>query len=124
MWHTKTVSEVRKETQTNLKYGIDSREVEERKKVYGENKIEEQKRKNILLRFIEQFNDFMIITLLVAAVVSSVMAYVQGTNDYLDSIIIVAIVVFNAFLGLVQESKAEKALEALKKLSAPTAKVK
>ena len=124
MWHTKTVSEVRKETQTNLKYGIDSREVEERKKVYGENKIEEQKRKNILLRFIEQFNDLMIITLLVAAVVSSVMAYVQGTNDYLDSIIIVAIVVFNAFLGLVQESKAEKALEALKKLSAPTAKVK
>lgn len=124
MWHTETISEVRRKTNSNLKYGLDSREVEERKKLYGTNKIEEQKKKNMLIRFIEQFNDFMIITLIFAAIISSVMAYVQGTNDYLDSIIIVAIVVFNAFLGLLQESKAEKALEALKKLSAPTAKVK
>ncbi len=124
MWCAETISEVRRKTNTNLKYGIDSREVEERKKLYGINKIEEQKKKNMLVRFIEQFNDFMIITLIVAAIISSVMAYMQGTNDYLDSIIIVAIVVFNAFLGLVQESKAEKALEALKKLSAPTAKIK
>ncbi len=124
MWCAETISEVRRRTNTNLKYGIDSREVEERKKLYGINKIEEQKKKNILVRFIEQFNDFMIITLIVAAIVSSIMAYMQGTNDYLDSIIIIAIVVFNAFLGLLQESKAEKSLEALKKLSAPTAKVK
>lgn len=124
MWHAETISEVRRKTNSNLKYGIDFREVEERKKLYGINIIEEQKKKNMLIRFIEQFNDFMIITLIFAAIISSVMAYVQGTNDYLDSIIIVAIVVFNAFLGLLQESKAEKALEALKKLSAPTAKVK
>lgn len=124
MWHTKAISEIRRETKTNLKYGIDSREVEQRKQLYGVNKIEEQKKKSLLLRFIEQFNDFMIITLIVAAIISSVTAYMQGTNDYIDSIIIVAIVVFNAFLGLIQESKAEKALEALKKLSAPTAKVK
>lgn len=124
MWHTKAISEIRRETKTNLKYGIDSREVEQRKQLYGVNKIEEQKKKSLVLRFIEQFNDFMIITLIVAAIISSVTAYMQGTNDYIDSIIIVAIVVFNAFLGLIQESKAEKALEALKKLSAPTAKVK
>ena len=124
MWHTKTISEVRRETKSNFKYGIDSREVQERKEIYGINKIEEKKGKSIIVKFIEQFNDFMIITLLVAAVISSVMAYMDGSNDYIDSIIIVAIVVFNAILGLVQESKAEKALEALKKLSAPTAKVK
>ncbi len=124
MWHTKTISEVRRETKSNFKYGIDSREVQERKEIYGINKIEEKKGKSIIVKFIEQFNDFMIITLLVAAVISSIMAYMDGSNDYIDSIIIVAIVVFNAILGLVQESKAEKALEALKKLSAPTAKVK
>lgn len=124
MWHTKTIADIRRETKTNLKYGIDSREVDERKQLYGVNKIEEQKKKSILIRFIEQFNDFMIITLLVAAIISSVMAYIEGTNEYIDSIIIVTIVVFNAFLGLIQENKAEKALEALKKLSAPTAKVR
>lgn len=124
MWHTETITDIRRETKTNLQYGIDAREVEERKKIYGENKLVEPKKKNLLLRFIEQFNDFMIITLLFAAIISSIMAYLQGTNEYVDSIIIVAIVVFNAFLGLVQESKAEKALDALKKLSAPTAKVK
>ena len=124
MWHTKAITEIRRELNSNLKYGIDSREVEKRKEMYGENEIAEQKKKSILIRFIEQFNDFMIITLLVAAIISSITAYIQGTNDYIDSIIIVAIVVFNAFLGVIQESKAEKALEALKKLSAPTAKVK
>lgn len=124
MWHTKAITEIRRELNSNLKYGIDSREVEKRKEMYGENEIAEQKKKSILIRFIEQFNDFMIITLIVAAIISSITAYIQGTNDYIDSIIIVAIVVFNAFLGVIQESKAEKALEALKKLSAPTAKVK
>lgn len=124
MWHTKAITEIRRELNSNLKYGIDSREVEKRKEMYGENEIAEQKKKSILIRFIEQFNDFMIITLLMAAIISSITAYIQGTNDYIDSIIIVAIVVFNAFLGVIQESKAEKALEALKKLSAPTAKVK
>lgn len=66
----------------------------------------------------------MIIILLLAAVVSAVMAYVEKTGEYIDSLIIIAIVVFNACMGLIQESKAEKSLEALSKMAAPVAKVR
>ena len=91
---------------------------------FGENKLEEKKKENLIVRFIKQFNDFMIIILIIASIISAVVAKLEGSNDYMDSIIIIAIVVFNAIMGLVQEAKAEKSLEALKKMTAPTAKVK
>ena len=91
---------------------------------YGENKLEDKKKESLIVRFFKQFNDFMIIILIIASIISAVMAKMEGSNDYMDSIIIIAIVVFNAIMGLVQEAKAEKSLEALKKMSAPTAKVR
>lgn len=124
MWHTKEIDEIRRNLKTNLNVGLKEEEAKERLKQNGPNKLTDKKKESIIVRFIKQFNDFMIIILIIASIISTVMTYVQRTGDYLDSIIIIAIVVFNAIMGLVQEAKAEKSLEALKKMSSPTAKVK
>ena len=124
MWHTMTTEETEKKFKTNQNYGLSDQEAKKRLLENGENKLKESRKKSIFIRFLEQFNDFMIIILLMAAIISAVMAYIEKTGEYIDSIIIVAIVVFNAFIGLIQEYKAEKSLEALKKMSAPVAKVK
>ncbi len=80
-------------------------------------------KKVLFWRFLAQFDDFMILLLLGAAVVSVVISRLSGENDVLDAVMILGIVVLNAALGLFQESKAEKALEALKKMAAPHARV-
>ena len=124
MWHTIDVKETAEKIGTNLNFGLSEKEAKERIKKYGENKLSEGKKTSIFIKFIKQFQDFMIITLICAAIISAVMAYVEKTSEYIDSIIIIFIVVLNAILGLIQESKAEKALEALKSMSAPIAKLK
>lgn len=124
MWHTLSSIEVEKKLNTNFSRGLSSKEAEKRAKVFGKNKLDEKKKVSFISKLIAQFKDFMIIILLIAAVISAIISYVEGSNDYMDSIIIVAIVFFNAMMGIIQENKAEKSLEALKKLSAPVAKVK
>lgn len=124
MWHTMTKEEIRKKLRTDFVYGLTEEEVIKRQKEYGVNKLQEKKRTNIFVKFLLQFNDFMIIILLIAAGVSAILSYIEGTGEYFDSIIIITIVVFNACMGLIQESKAEKALDALSKMAAPVAKVK
>ena len=124
LWHTMSVFDTLKKLNTNISSGLSSKEAVKRQKEYGLNKLDEGKKKNIIIKFFEQFKDFMIIILLIAAVISALMSYIERTNEYMDSIIIIAIVVFNAIMGLIQEAKAEKSLEALKKLSTPTTKVK
>ena len=124
MWHMLSTKEVEKKLGTSIQLGLSQKQVEDRRKKYGLNQLKEQKKQSILIRFLKQFNDFMIIILLIASVISAIVSKMEGSNDYFDSIIIIAIVVFNAIMGLVQEAKAEKSLEALKKMSAPTCKVK
>lgn len=124
MWYTKDWRSVEKDLKTNVERGLNEEEVSKRSEKYGKNTLKEKKKESLFIRFIKQFNDFMIIILIVASIISAVMAYVDGSGDYIDSIIIIAIVIFNAIMGLVQEAKAEKSLEALKKMSAPVSKVK
>ena len=123
MWHTLSADEVRKKLNTDVYKGLTDKEVLKLRKKYGYNKLDEKKRESIFFKFISQFKDFMIIILLIAALISAVVSYFEGTKEYTDSVIIVVIVVINALIGVIQESKAEKSLEALKKLSSPTSKV-
>ena len=124
MWHTKNIKEVEKELRTNIKTGLGDKDVQIRQDEFGKNKIEEGKKESLLVKFLNQFKDFMIIILIIAAIISAVVSYIEGTGDYFDSIIIIAIVLFNGIMGLIQEAKAEKSIEALKKISAPVAKVR
>lgn len=124
MWHSSSVEEVSKKLKTNINIGLSEEETQKRFERYGPNNLKEKKKESIFVKFIKQFNDFMIITLIIAAIISAVVSKLNGEADYIDSIIIVAIVIFNAIMGLVQEQKAEKSLEALKKMSAPNAKVR
>ena len=123
MWHTLSADEIRKKINTDMYKGLTDKEVIKLRKKYGYNKLDEKKKESIFIKFISQFKDFMIIILLIAALVSAIVSYFEGTKEYTDSIIIVVIVVINALIGVIQESKAEKSLEALKKLSSPTSKV-
>lgn len=124
MWSTMPLGEVVRKLNTDLNTGLREEQAIKIREKSGENKLIESKKESLFVKFIKQFNDFMIIILIIAALISAVMAYVEGTGDYLDSIIIIFIVVLNAIMGVIQEAKAEKSLEALKKMSAPTAKVK
>ena len=110
--------------QTDSVNGLTSEEVEQRRQQYGENKLKEKKKKTNIQRFFEQFKDAMIIILLVAAVVSFVIACIEkNPSEFFEPALILLIVIINAIMGVAQESKAEKALDALKNMSAPHARV-
>ena len=123
MWQTMRKDEVLKKLDTNEKLGLSEEEVLKRRKEYGDNVLQEKKKESIFVKFFKQFNDFMIIILIIASIISALVSKMQGENDYFDSIIIIAIVVLNAVMGVVQEAKAEKSIESLKKMTPQKAKV-
>ena len=123
MWETLRKEEVLKKLKTNRKEGLTNDEVKFRQEKYGENQLSEKNKETILKKFIKQFQDFMIIILIIASIVSAGVSYFQGENDYIDSVIILAIVILNSIMGVIQEVKAEKAIEALKQMTPPKAKV-
>lgn len=122
MWQTLRKEEVLRQLDTDEKQGLTEKEVKERQEKYGKNKLEEKKKESFIVKFIKQFNDFMIIILIIASIISAVVSKMQGENDYVDSIIIIGIVVFNALMGVIQEAKAEKSIEALKQMTPQLAK--
>ena len=122
--HSKTREEVLKSLSSNAERGLTSSQVAELQGKFGPNKLNESKKKTNLQRFLEQFKDVMIIILLLAAAVSFVVAcFGHDPMEFFEPALILLIVVLNAVLGVVQESKAEKALDALKNMSAPHARV-
>ena len=116
-WYNKTPDQLSQELGTDLRTGLTSSKVSENLEKYGRNELQEADKKSMLAKVVEQFTDPMIIVLLVAAVLSGIV------GEWIDSVIILAIVVLNAALSIYQEGKAEEALEALQKMASPTAKV-
>lgn len=116
-WYMKNKTEVIKELQTDLEKGLTHAEVQSRLEKYGPNSLKDEKKRSLLSRILAQFADFLVLILIAAAIIS------VFVGESTDAIVIIAIVVLNAFLGVYQEGKAEKSLDALKKMSSPTAKV-
>lgn len=117
--YRKTTNEVIKEVESDEKVGLLESEVKKRKEKYGANALKEGKKETLLVKFLKEFADVLIIILLVAAVISLIV----DPTEWVDSLVIFVVVMLNAILGVVQESKAEKSLEALKKMSSPECKV-
>ena len=121
-WYNKGVTEIEKELDTDLEKGLTQEKVNEKIAKYGLNKLKAEKKKSLFIKFLEQFKDFMIIVLIFAAIISGGISIAQG-EAITDSIIILVVVIANAIIGVAQEAKAEKSLEALQKLSGHEAKV-
>lgn len=120
-WFNKSIEEVKEELKVGTQ-GLSDEQVKEKREIYGLNELQVKKKKSLIVKFLEQFKDFMIIILIIAAVISGAVGYYQG-EGITDSIIILIVVIVNAIIGVAQESKAEKSLEALQKLSSHVTKV-
>lgn len=116
--------EIIKQLETDPVNGLTSSSALSRLEQYGKNKLKEPKKKSNIQRFFDQFKDVMIVILIIAAIISFIVAiYEKEAKEFLEPVLIMLIVILNAVMGVLQESKAEKALEALKNLSSPNARV-
>ncbi|HMM69200.1 cation-translocating P-type ATPase [Gudongella oleilytica] len=116
-WYQQSPEEVAQSLDTSLTTGLSSGSAQSKLETFGPNELKEQEGKSFLQKLIAQFSDFLILILIAAALIS------VFVGEAKDAIVIMSIVIINALLGLYQEGKAEKALEALKKMASPTAKV-
>lgn len=118
MWYKKSKNEILKELDVDEKNGLSSNEALRRLEKYGKNKLETKKKKTLFKQFLSQLKDVMIYILIIAAIISAFLGEIS------DALIILLVIIINAVIGVIQESKAEKALDALKELSTPKALVK
>ena len=116
-WYKLPVEEVERKLEVFHKKGLTSRQVEERQRKYGLNQIVVSERKPLWLIFISQFQDFLVLILLAATLIAGLL------GEYVDALAIMLIVILNGLIGFFQEHRAEKSLEKLKQLSAPTMRV-
>ena len=120
-WERRTPKEVLAHWKTSETTGLSEKEAAKRRSTYGTNELAHKKPESLFVSFLNQMKDFMIITLLIAALISFLVSYLQGQIDLVEPAIILAIVILNAVLGVFQEARARRSLEALKELSAPLA---
>lgn len=122
--YSRKADDILQQLSTDKQNGLDSKEVLVRKEKFGENKLREKKKKTLFQRFLDQFKDAMILILIAAAVISFVVVCIEKNwGEFFEPALIVVIVILNAIMGVYQEGKAEKALDALKGMSAPHARV-
>ncbi len=124
--HNQSGEQVVQQLQSNSEVGLNARQIAERRAQYGENRLREKKKKSTLRRFFDQFKDVMIIILMIAAVISAVLVFTEEEfrpAELFEPGLILLIVILNAIMGVYQEGKAERALDALKNMSAPHARV-
>ncbi|MFN2219701.1 MAG: cation-translocating P-type ATPase, partial [Anaerolineae bacterium] len=127
-WHSMTAAEAASALDTNLDKGLTAGEVGKRREQFGANELREAPGRSFWRMLLDQFNQFLVIILIVAAIISALIGWTEfnrsgDTTEFIDAIAIMAIVILNAVLGVVQEGRAEEALAALKKMSAPNARV-
>lgn len=116
-WYNKSVQAVSEELRTNSARGLTDEEASKRLQKYGLNELKEKEKESVITKLINQLKDFMVIILIAASIVSGIVGEIS------DAIVIIAIVIVNAVLGVIQEGKAEQALAALQKMSSPNARV-
>lgn len=127
IWYSESLEHVIQELKTDSNTGLDQEETQIRLQTYGENKLQDKPHRTFFQRFIGQLKDVMVIILMIAAAISFGISIYQsatgGEADWIEPIVIILILIINGLLGALQESKAESALEALKSMSAPSARV-
>lgn len=123
LWHSKTAMQTADELKSNTVNGLSDSAARKRLEKYGKNRLEGKKKASLIRRFFAQFADFCVVILFIACIISFMTSLLEGSGDFVEPIVILMIVVLNAAIGVFQEQKAEKAIEALKKMSAPTASV-
>ena len=122
--HSTQKEELLTSLSTDETRGLTDEQVKTLRAEHGENRLQEKKKKTMFWRFIDQFRDAMILILIAAAIISFVVAITEGNpKEFFEPLLILFIVILNAVMGVMQESKAEKALDALKSLSAPHARI-
>ncbi len=119
MFYNQQLQELTQKFSTDLKNGLTDKQVKENLEKYGPNELKKTQKQPLLLRFILQFKDALTIILIIAAIVSIIVE----PSEWIDSVIIIVVVIINAILGLVQENNAQRALDALEKMASPKAKV-
>ena len=127
-WHSMTAAEAASALESNLEEGLTAEQVGKRREQFGANELREAPGRSFWRMLLDQFNNFLVIILIIAAIVSALIGWTEynrtgEVTEFVDAIAIMTIVILNAILGVVQEGRAEEALAALKKMSAPNARV-